>query len=251
MYTAIIVEDELHSREFLRNIVLEYCPDIQLKAAESNVQDGIAAIEKHHPDIVFLDIEMQSGTGFDLLQHFAKPAFDVIFTTAYDHYAIKAIRFSAVDYLLKPIDIELLQQAVQRVIEKRKSQPNPEALQMLLRNLKAPKTGDQSISLSTSDGLEFIPLKEIIRIESTGPYSQFFLKDRRKITVSRTLKEYEMLLSDHGFVRVHNSHMVNISEVKRMVRSDGGYAVMSDDSEITISPKKKEEFLQAMAARMV
>jgi two-component system LytT family response regulator len=251
MYQAIIVEDELHSREFLKNIVTSYCPEITIAALAGGVEEGVAAIKQHQPDIVFLDIEMQTGTGFDLLQQFPQPTFEVIFTTAYDHYAIKAIKFSAVDYLLKPIDIEELQQSVAKVIEKKKNNTGQQALQILLKNLQAPQTAEQSITLSTSDGLEFIPLHQIIRIEASGPYSHFYLKDKKKIIVSRNLKEYETLLTDHGFFRVHNSHIINMKEVKRMIKTDGGYAVMSDESNITISPKKKEEFFEMIGQRMV
>lgn len=251
MYKAIIVEDELHSREFLKNIVTTYCPDLAIVALAGSVEEGVAAIKLHQPDIIFLDIEMQTGTGFHLLQQFPQPGFEVIFTTAYDHYAIRAIKFSAVDYLLKPIDIEELQQSVAKVIEKKKDKTGQLALQMLLKNLQSPQTLEQSITLSTSDGLEFIPLQQIIRIEASGPYSHFYLKEKKKIIVSRNLKEYETLLTDHGFFRVHNSHIININEVKRMIKTDGGYAVMSDESNITISPKKKDEFFQAIGQRMV
>ncbi len=251
MPKAIIVEDELHSRQFLKNLVTEYCPGLTLAALASDVEEGVAAIKEHKPDIVFLDIEMQTGTGFDLLLQFPAPDFDVIFTTAYDHYAIKAIKFSAIDYLLKPIEIEELQQAVKKVTDKKTSSNSQEALQMLLKNLQAPPKEDPSITLATSEGLEFIPLQQIIRIEASGPYSYFFLKNNKKIMVSRNLKEYEMMLSDHGFFRAHNSHIINIREVKRMVKTDGGYAVMSDDSRISISPKKKDDFMQQMAQRLV
>jgi two-component system LytT family response regulator len=252
MHKAIIVEDELHSREFLKNIVTTYCPELTLVALASSVTEGAAAITEHNPDIIFLDIEMQTGTGFDLLKLFPNPGFDVIFTTAYDHYAIQAIKFSAIDYLLKPIEIEELQNAVKKITDKKtKGNDQQLALQMLLKNLQAPKKGDQSITLATSDGLEFVPLNNIIRIEASGPYSYFFLKNNKKIMVSRHLKEYEMLLSDYGFFRAHNSHIININEVKRMVKTDGGYAVMSDDSKIGLSPKKKDDFMQQMAQRLV
>ncbi len=251
MYTAIIVEDEIHSREFLKNIVTTYCGNLELVALAGNVKEGVAAINMHKPDIIFLDIEMQTGAGFDLLQQFTQPEFEVIFTTAYDHYAIKAIKFSAVDYLLKPIDIEELQQAVAKVIEKKKNNSGQQALQMLLKNLQVPASAEQSITLSTNEGLEFVPLQHIIRIEASGPYSHFFIKDKKKIIVSKNLKEYELLLSEHGFFRVHNSHLINIKEVSRVIKTDGGYAVMSDGSNISISPKKKDEFFEMIKQRMV
>lgn len=251
MYTAIIVEDELHSREFLKNIVTEYCKNISLVGMATNVQEGIDAINTLKPNIVFLDIEMQTGTGFDILNKFPQPNFEVIFTTAYDHYAIKAIKFSAVDYLLKPIDIEELQDAVTKVIEKKNNNTGQVALQMLLKNLNTPQSSQQSITLSTSEGLEFIALHQIIHIEASGPYSHFFLKNAKKIIVSKHLKEYENLLSEHGFFRVHNSHLINMNEVKKMVKNDGGYAIMSNDVHIAISPKKKDAFMELINSKMV
>lgn len=250
-YTAIIVEDELHSRAFLKNIIETYCRDIQLIGMAEGVESGVQLITSLQPDIVFLDIEMQTGTGFDLLMHFPNPTFDVIFTTAYDNYAIKAIKFSAVDYLLKPIDIEELQEAVQKVIAKKVQKQGNSALQMLLNNLQNPQQAQQRITLSTSDGMEFVPLQEIIYLEASGPYSHFFLKGGRKITVSRHLKEYEQLLADHNFFRIHNSYLIQMQEVKKMVKQDGGYAIMSNDAQISISPKKKDEFMQLLGRQLV
>jgi two-component system, LytTR family, response regulator len=244
MYSAIIVEDEMHSRELLKNMLAELCKEISVIATASSVQEGVMAIKNYNPDLVFLDIEMQTGTGFDLLQQFPKAVFDVIFVTAYNHYAIKAIKFSAVDYLLKPVDAEELTEAVSKVIQKRKDNITPLALQALMNNLRRPSNTPQTITLATSDGLEFIPLPEIIHIEANGPYSIFFLKDERKIMVSKNLKEYELLLSEHNFLRIHNSHIININEVKRMIKTDGGYAIMSNGAQLIISPKRKDDFLK-------
>jgi len=248
---AIIVEDEIRSRQFLKNLVEEYCPDVKVTGLSSSVEEAISGINTHQPDLVFLDIELHSGTGFDVLQGVTHRNFHVIFTTAYDHYAIKAIKFSAVDYLLKPIDVEELQAAVQKVSDKMQSNTSQQTLQALLQNLRKPAGQDFSITLATSDGLEFVPLQQIIRLEASGPYTHFFMKGGKKIMVSKNLKEYEMLLSDHHFFRVHNSHIINMREVKRMVKTDGGYAVMNDDSMITISPKKKDEFMQQIGQRLV
>jgi two-component system LytT family response regulator len=176
--------------------------------------------------------------------------FHVIFTTAYDHYAVKAIKFSAVDYLLKPIDVDELQSAVQKVSNKM-SGNDQQALQVLLQNLRKPLGSDFSITLATSEGLEFVPLQQIIRLEASGPYTHFFLKEGKKIMVSKNLKEYELLLTEHHFFRVHNSHIINMKEVKRMIKTDGGYAIMNDESMISISPKKKDEFMQQMGLRLV
>lgn len=248
---AIIVEDELRSREFLKNLVEEFCPQVKILAMASSVDEAVEMIERLKPGLVFLDIEMHTGTGFDVLQKLKERNFHVIFTTAYDHYAIRAIKFSAVDYLLKPIDVEELQDAVKKVTEKIADNSSRQTLDILLQNLKQTATEDFSITLSTNEGLEFLPLKNIIRLEASGPYTHFFIKDNRKVIISRHMKEYEMLLADHYFFRVHNSHMINMKEVNRMVRTDGGYAIMSDGSEIAISSKKKEEFMQLLGKRLV
>jgi len=247
---AIIVEDELRSREFLNNLVKEYCPAVQVLATAATVDEAIQAINTHKPELVFLDIELHTGTGFDVLESVVDTNFHVIFTTAYDHYAVKAIKFSAVDYLLKPIDVDELQSAVQKVSNKL-SGNNKQALQVLLQNLRKPLGSDFSITLATSEGLEFVPLQQIIRLEASGPYTHFFLKEGKKIIVSKNLKEYELLLTEHHFFRVHNSHIINMKEVKRMIKTDGGYAIMNDESMISISPKKKDEFMQQMGLRLV
>jgi two-component system, LytTR family, response regulator len=250
-YKALIVEDEVRSRDFLRNLVTEFCPQVSVEGTAANVEDAVAFINGQSPDIVFMDIEMQTGTGFDVLQQVKQRNFHVIFTTAYDHYAIKAIRFSAVDYLLKPINLEELQAAVAKAVENIQQKEEGNKIDLLIKNLKRPAGEDFSISLSTSDGIEFVQLSTIIRLEANGPYTTFFMKDGRKIMVSKNLKEYEMLLTDHGYFRVHNSHIINLKEVRKMVKTDGGYAVMNDDSMIAISPKKKDEFMQLMAQRLV
>jgi two-component system LytT family response regulator len=248
---ALIVEDELRSREFLRNLLEEFCPQVKIIGLAATVEEAVQQINQLQPSLIFLDIEMQTGTGFDILQQIRQYNFHVIFTTAFDHYAIRAIKFSAADYLLKPIDVEELQQAVQKVQEKIDSNTSRQTMQMLLQNLQRSGSNDFSIALSTSDGLEFVPLHQIIRLEASGPYTSFFLKEGKKIVVSKNLKEYELLLGDHHFFRVHNSHIINLKEVRKMVRTDGGYAIMNDDSTIAISPKKKDEFMLLMAKRTV
>lgn len=250
-YKALIVEDEVRSRDFLRNLVVEFCPQVSVEGTAANVEEAVALINSVSPDIVFMDIEMQTGTGFDVLQQVKQRNFHVIFTTAYDHYAIKAIKFSAVDYLLKPINLEELQAAVAKAVENIQEKEEGNKIDLLIKNLKRPAGEDFSISLSTSDGIEFVQLSKITRLEANGPYTTFFMKDGRKIMVSKNLKEYEMLLTDHGYFRVHNSHIINLKEVRKMMKTDGGYAVMNDDSMIAISPKKKDEFMQLMAQRLV
>jgi len=248
---AVIVDDEIRSRDFLKTLVEEFCPDVKVTGVAASVDEAVTIIGTHAPDVVFLDIELHTGTGFDVLEKFASPNFHVIFTTAYDHYAIKAIKFSAVDYILKPIDIDELQQAVEKAKEKVESNTSQQSINNLLQNLRKPSTTDYSITLATSDGLEFVPLQNIIRLEASGPYTYFYLKEGKKIMVSKNLKEYETMLGDYNFLRVHNSHIINMKEVKRLKKTDGGYAVMNDESMIAISPKKKDDFMLQIGQRLV
>ena len=191
-----------------------------------SAKDGTKAILAKNPDIVFLDVEMPHGSGFDLLSHFPEKTFDVIFITAFNHYAIKAIKFSAVDYILKPININEFISAVDKVIDKRTSNQNRNVnYETLLENIKSTLPG--KLAIPTSDGMEYLNTKEIIRVEADRSYSWFFLKDRRKLLVSRNLKEYQVLLSDRSFFRTHNSHLINLEHVKKYIRSQGGILTSS------------------------
>lgn len=248
---VIIVEDEVRSRELLFNLLGQYCPEVRVTGMAATVDEAVGMIDERLPALVFLDIEMHAGTGFDVLMRVKQRNFHVIFTTAYDHYALQAIKFSAVDYLLKPIDVEELQVAVQKVQKRVQAQLSSQTLEALMQNLGKKNPEEFSITLSTSEGLEFVPLTAIIRLEASGPYTSFFLKDGRRIMVSRHMKEFEQMLGDYGFFRLHNSFMINLKAVQRMVKSDGGYAIMSDGAMVPISPKKKEEFLDLINRRMV
>lgn len=250
-YKAIIVEDEAMNSDFLRHLLGEFCPQIEVAATATNVEEAVAAIHQQAPQIIFMDIELQTATGFDVLQQVKDHHFEVIFTTAYDHYAIRAIKFSAIDYLLKPINFEELQLAVGKAIDSLQLKEKDNKLELLIRNVRRPAGEDFSISLSTSEGVEFVPLSQIIRLEAKGPYTTFFMKNGAHLMVCKNLKEYELLLTDHGFFRLHNSYMVNMKEVRKMIKADGGYAVMNDDAMIAISPKKKDEFLALMSQRLV
>ncbi len=242
----LIVEDEKKSREGLKNLIQEFCPNTELVGLAANVEEGLALIQQTNPDLLLLDIEMQTATGFDLLEKVPEIRFDVIFTTAYEQYAIKAIKFSAMDYLLKPIDVKELVQAIERVQKKRNGEATQEQVKHLLENLRSEPNKVNKITLSTSEGMVFLPVLDIIRCEAQGAYTQFNLKSGKKILVSKNLKEYEMLLHDHAFLRVHNSHLINLAEVARYVKSDGGYAVMNDGTSVPISNTRKEEFLELM-----
>lgn len=249
MQKAIIVEDEPRSRELLHDLIKVHCPEIEVLALTGTVEEAVTLIRQHTPQLLFLDIELQTGTGFEILQQILDLNPAVIFTTAYDHYAIRAIKFSAADYLLKPIDVDELKEAVTKVLERTKEN-HQQLTASLIHNLNQLQYNRQpTLTLSLANELEFVPLQHIIRIEAAGAYSTFYLTDGRKIMVSKNLKEYELLLANHQFMRIHNSHIINLNEIKRMLKTDGGYAVMSDGFPAMISPKKKDEFIRLMSNR--
>lgn len=241
---AIIVDDEKHSRETLKNLLENFCKNVDVVGLAATVNEALDLIPKSQPDVVFLDIELQSGTGFDILTQLPEINFEVIFTTAFDQYAIKAVKFSSLDYLLKPIDLEELQQAVEKAKQAKDKIEYNKQLKTLLQNINQPKLS--KICLATSDGFEFINTETIIYCEAGGSYTTFVLSEGKKILVSKHLKEYESLLTDSHFMRVHNSYLINLKEVKKFVKSDGGYIVMNNDDIVSISRNKKDEFLEAM-----
>lgn len=248
MIRAVIVEDEMHSRESLKNLLRDFCPDVEVCGAAGSIEEAVPLIRSTQPGLLFLDIELQNATGFDLLRRLPDMDFEVVFTTAFEQYAIQAIKFSSLDYLLKPIDIDELQEAVAKAREKQGKHQNHAQLEILLANLEARRPSAQSrICLATADGLEFLEVEDILYCEANGSYTTFHLHAARKIVVSKNLKEYENLLEGHPFMRVHNSFLINLHQVQRYVRSEGGYILMKNNAQISISPKKREEFLQRMA----
>ena len=243
MIKAIIVDDEAKSRATLNSLVTKHCKNISIAEMADSVDAAILAIEKHKPDLVFLDIEMPFGSGFTLLERIKNPAFDVIFTTAYDHYAIKAIKFSALDYLLKPIDIDDLTAAVDKLENKSsdKKAPAPD-FELLLSNLKL-KSNSAKISVPTFDGLQMLNAADIIKCTADESYTHITLANGSKLMVSRILKEYEDLLSDMNFFRVHNSCLINLAHVVKYVKGDGGHVVMTDGETVEVARRKKNELL--------
>lgn len=247
MLKVIIIEDEPHGRETLKNLLNDYCEDVEIAGLCSTVEEGIHAIETLKPDLVFLDIELHTGNGFEILEKVKRLDFEVVFTTAFENYAIRAIKFSALDYLLKPIDISELQDSVNKARERREETLQNKNLFNLVQNLKG--HNQKTITLSTSEGLEFVEVADIIKLEANGSYTLFYLKNKRKLLVSKNLKEYENLLSDCNFYRVHHSCLVNLNEVEKYVKMDGGYIVLKDGSHASISQKRKEKFIELMNLR--
>lgn len=243
---AIIIDDEAGNRENLQNLLKRHCTNVSVTGTAASAIEGIDAIEHHRPDLVFLDIEMPNGNGFDLLESLPKIDFEVIFVTAFDHYAIKAIKFCALDYLLKPIDLLELKVAVQKVGEKMANARKNEKMEVFMQNRRNPQAV-KKIALPTADKVDFVSVNEILRCQAESNYTHIFLTNGQKILVSRTLKEYEELLADFNFLRVHQSHLINVAEVKTYVKRDGGYIVMSDESEVTVSRQKKDTLLERLA----
>jgi two-component system LytT family response regulator len=246
MIKALLVEDEAQSRQLLKTLLNKNCPDIEVVGMAANVKEASEGIQKYQPDLVFLDITMPDGTGFDLLEKTSPIKFDIIFTTATDKYAVKAIKYSALDYLLKPIDVEELKQSVSKVIQKKQQLNTVENLTHLLQNLKQSTDSYQKITLPTGSAYEIIYIKDIIRCEAEGSYTMFFLTSGKKLLVTAGLKHYEDLLPHKEFMRIHHHHLININHVSRILKNEGSFVVMSDDMKIEMSRRKKDEFLEAL-----
>jgi len=245
---TLIVDDEQDAVGFIASIIREYCPRLDIIGTASSVKEGVSIIIEEKPDLVFLDVEMPHGSGFDLLGHFPEKTFDVIFITAFNHYAIRAIKFSAVDYILKPININEFIEAVDKVIHKRASVSDRNAnYSTLLENLRS--SIPARLAIPTSDGMEYLNTKDIIRIEADRSYCWFYLSDKRRILVSKNLKEYQELLSERNFFRTHNSHLINLEYVKKYIRSEGGSIEMTDGSHIPVSRSRRDLFLLQMAKK--
>lgn len=241
---AIIVDDEKKGREILKKLLENYCPEVHIKASASSADEAYKSIRKHHPDIVFLDIEMPNGNGFYLLEKFNTIPFRVIFTTAYDNYAIKAIKHRAFDYLLKPIDIDELKTAVANVKKVAATTTVKHTYTDVLSEFRLKI--NSRIALPVKEGSIYLTVADIVRVASDGSYSVFYTGEGKKYVVSKNLKVYESLLPATEFFRVHKSHLINIKKVKKYLNTDGYFAEMEDGSVVEISRRKKDEFLQLM-----
>ncbi|AUC14926.1 DNA-binding response regulator [Tenacibaculum sp. SZ-18] len=241
---AIIVDDERHSRETLEKLLDSFCKDISVIKSVDNIKDAIQAINLVKPDVIFLDIELQEGTGFDILTEIDSINFEVIFISAFEHYALKAIKYSSLDYLLKPIDSDELIIAVEK-LKRKDNIVYKKQLEALLHNLQH-HTKLSKICLATSGGIEFVAIDNIIYCKADGSYTTFYLKNKSTIIVSKHLKVYENLLVDHQFMRIHNRFLINLREVEGYMKSDGGYILMSNQDHLSISNNKKDTFLSVM-----
>jgi two-component system, LytTR family, response regulator len=246
MVKTVIIEDEQKSRQMVAAMI-EKCNDfVQVIGQAKNVKEGVDLIKTLKPDLVFLDISMPDGSGFDLLEQVQGHKFELIFATASDQHAIRAIKYSACDYLLKPIDIEELRSALDKIVQKKNIAPNMENLNFLIQQLKKTDENFYKITLPTGNAYEVVSMKDIIRCEADGSYTTFYLTDKRKLLVSFGLKHYEDLLPEQDFIRIHHHHLINMNHVIRFLKEDGGYAIMADNSKLEISRRKKDAFLDKL-----
>lgn len=244
MITTILIDDEENARITLRGLLEGFCPEVEVVAEAETVGKAVAAILQHKPDLVFLDIRLNPGSGFDVLQALDTIDFEIIFVTAYNEYAIRAIRFSALDYLQKPVDVDDLVTAVKRLAEKKKEKKPSLQLEIFKDALNA-QYG--RIVLPTLEGFVVIELKNIIRLEADRNYTHFFLDTPEKLTISRTLKTYEELLGDNGFARIHQSHLINLSQIREYKRrKKGGIVFLADGTELPVSESRKDELMNKL-----
>lgn len=247
MMKAVIIDDEKDSREILANYLTKYCPEVIISGFGESVATGLVAIQKYQPDIVFLDIEMPYGNGFDLLDKINHITFETIFVTAYDNYAIQALNQSAAYYLLKPIDIDELVKAVQKIKKERTEENYVQHARLLVNNLRSGQ--QQKIMLPTMEGFEIVPINSIVHCEAVDNFTRFFFissdtQDGTPLLICRTLKYFEEILSAHRFLRIHRSYIINPEHVVRYSKGKGGSVIMKNNYELEISPTKKQEFLK-------
>ncbi len=243
MIEAIIIDDEEDGREALKLAIEKYCPDVVIMNIYETPEKGLQGIVSLKPQLVFLDIQMPGMSGFDLLQQIAIIDFEVIFVSAHDRYAIKAIKFSALDYLLKPIDIDELLQAVNRVKERTTHKRNNFSVQSVLHNLQYKSEAIERIAVSSLEGIDFYNTRDIIFCKAEGSYTTLFLTGQQSVIASRNLKDFENLLTESGFCRVHHSYLINLRHVQRYIKGEGGYVILTNNHHVDISRRKKDEFL--------
>jgi two-component system, LytTR family, response regulator len=249
MITAVLIDDEKHLRDGMKRLLELYGQEISIVGEAESVKTGILALEKHKPQVVFLDINLTDGTGFDILENLSKKekiTSQIIFVTAHEQYALKAFRFSALDFLLKPVDPEELQKTIEKIKEALKKNSSFDHIDLLLENIRKKVDNFKRIALSTQDGIHLFEVSDIIRCESEDNYTKFYIKNHKPLLISKTLKEYEELLSEHNFERIHQSHLINLSYLKSYIKNDGGYVIMADNTNLPIAQRKKDRLQEIL-----
>ncbi|KQC30350.1 LytR/AlgR family response regulator transcription factor [Flagellimonas eckloniae] len=244
MIQALIIDDEAKARQGLRLVLEKYCPEIKILALCESPEIGLEKINALKPDLIFLDVQMPKMSGFDLLERVSKINFEVIFVTAYDRYAIKAIKFSALDYLLKPIDVDELVNAVEKISKKKKNKVAQYG--SLLKNVKPGMEKLKRLAIPSDNEIIMQPIADIIYCEADSSYTTLYLSGGKKITVSKTLKEFENILPEGDFCRIHHSTLVNMAHVTKYIKGEGGYVIISNNNHLNVSRRKKDQFLQML-----
>lgn len=240
MFKAIIIDDELNARESISNLCKLTQSEIEIVGEAAGVKSGIQEINQMKPDLVFLDIQLEDGSGFDILEQLDRINFHIIFITAFNEYAIKAFKFAAIDYLLKPINPKEFKSAVDQFINLQEKEDIESKLTAYLSHIKESAAEHKKIILKTAESIHLVKVQDIIRCEADKGYTEFFLRDAKKILVSKGLKEYDELLGDFGFIRTHQSHLINLDYISSFEKADGGYILMSDKSTVPVSSRKRE-----------
>jgi two-component system LytT family response regulator len=250
MITTLLIDDDQNLRSGMKMLLERYAPELSIIGEADSVESGVQVMQRLQPQVVFLDIQLGDGTGFDILESIAnqngKSSSHIVFITAHEQYAIKAFRFSALDFLLKPVDPEELKKVIGKikgVLDKNDSYAH---IDLLLENIRKKVDNFKRIALSTADGIHLFEISDIIRCESEDNYTTFYIKNSKPIVISKTLKEYEDLLTEHGFERIHQSHLINLAYLKSYIKKDGGYVVMADNSNLPISQRKKDRLQEIL-----
>ncbi len=244
MVNAVIIDDEAHLREMISNMLVDSFPEINIAGEADSVSSGIEIIEKTSPDLIFLDIEIKEGEGFDILKKVKNRSFKIIFITAFNDFAIKAIKFSAIDYILKPIDQNEFVSAVKRALAEIEKPILQKQIENFFDNFHSLQ--NKKLVLRTSENIHIVNVNDIVRCESDNSYTTFFINDGEKVMVSKSIKEYTELLNEYGFIRPHQSHLVNLNFVSRLDKTDGGFLIMKDGNEIPVSTRRKQNLLQIL-----
>ncbi|MDI9258530.1 MULTISPECIES: LytR/AlgR family response regulator transcription factor [Flavobacterium] len=249
MITALLIDDDSNLRNGMKTLLSRYAPDIKIVGEADSVATGTALLLQNPPQVIFLDIHLGDGSGFDLLEEVNKKGkltSQIVFITAHEQYAIKAFRFSALDFLLKPVDPDELQKVIEKLKQVIDKNDNVAHIDLLLENIRKKVDHFKRIALSNSDGIHLFEISDIIRCESEDNYTKFYIKNNKPILISKTLKEYEDLLTEHGFERIHQSHLINLAYLKSYIKKDGGYVVMADNSHLPISQRKKDRLQELL-----
>ncbi len=245
--TAVIVDDEAHCRDALSGLLQRRFADVEIRGMAANVKDGVELVRKEQPALLFLDVELGDRTGFELLETLGPERPHVIFTTAHEGYAVKAIRFSALDFLLKPIDPDELRTALDKVQQRMQQPQHPDQFIALMRNVLLHAHSEKRIALPVADGLEMVDTDTILYCESDGNYTRVHRPDTKPLLITRTLKEFEDMLAARDFIRVHHSYLINVRHVRRYIRGEGGEVIMDNGTSVAVSRRKKQELMDGLA----